>query len=212
MAGTGDPAATTDNTQPGGGQQPAQQQPQPASEARFTQADLDRILDERLKRERAKYSDYDDLKKKAEDAEAAQKSEIEKAAERAAKAEQRLKEMERESKLHTARDTAKDAALALGFDPKRLAHVLRLIDVTEDSTADTLKAALEALAKDMPELIGKKAAPATGATNPARSDAPPNETRDQRLQRIRGGGPGFSNWLSDASVVWQPEVNSKQRT
>lgn len=31
----------------------------------FTQAELDKIVDERLKRERAKYSDYDDLKAKA---------------------------------------------------------------------------------------------------------------------------------------------------
>jgi hypothetical protein len=35
------------------------------NEQTFTQADLDRIVKERVQRERAKYSDYDDLKAKA---------------------------------------------------------------------------------------------------------------------------------------------------
>lgn len=33
----------------------------------FTQEDLDRVVDDRLKRERGKYSDYEDLKKAAEE-------------------------------------------------------------------------------------------------------------------------------------------------
>lgn len=38
----------------------------------FTQADIDRIVKERVQRERAKYADYDDLKAKAEGAKTAE--------------------------------------------------------------------------------------------------------------------------------------------
>jgi hypothetical protein len=52
----------------------------------FTQEELDRIVGERLQRERAKYADFDALKEKAakfDEAEQAQKSELQKATERA---------------------------------------------------------------------------------------------------------------------------------
>ena len=52
------------------------------AEKKFTQADIDRVVQERLARERQRYSDYDDLKAKVD----AQKSEAEKAVE-AARAE-----------------------------------------------------------------------------------------------------------------------------
>jgi len=53
----------------------------------FTQAELDAIVEKRLERERAKYSDYDSLKDKAakfDQAEEARKSELQKAQESAA--------------------------------------------------------------------------------------------------------------------------------
>ena len=52
------------------------------AEKKFTQADIDRVVQDRLARERQRYSDYDDLKAKVD----AQKSEAEKAVE-AARAE-----------------------------------------------------------------------------------------------------------------------------
>ena len=54
-------------------------------EKTFTQAELDAVVKDRLKREREKYADYDDLKAKAtkfDEYEAANKSELEKANER----------------------------------------------------------------------------------------------------------------------------------
>ena len=45
-------------------EQPANGQP----DQTFTQADVDRIVRERIKRERERYADYDDLKVKAEGA------------------------------------------------------------------------------------------------------------------------------------------------
>lgn len=55
-------------------------------ERTFTQAEMDAIIGDRLKRERAKYSDYDDLKAKAtayDAAEEANKSDLQKANEKA---------------------------------------------------------------------------------------------------------------------------------
>ena len=54
-----------------------------------SQAELDKLLGDRLARERAKYADYDDLKAKATAADEANKTEAEKAAERIKAAEAR---------------------------------------------------------------------------------------------------------------------------
>lgn len=61
-------------------------------QAPATQADLDRIVENRLAKERQKYAGFDDLKAKAEkfdQAEAANKTELQKAQEAAAAAEKR---------------------------------------------------------------------------------------------------------------------------
>lgn len=161
--------------------------PQPTQEAKFTQADLDRIITERLGRVESKYADYADLKKKVEDADTASKSESEKLLERATKAETRAKEIEKASKLATARLSAATLAGELEFDPKRLDKVLRLIEITEDSTAESLKVALEALKKELPELLTKKGAPNTGAANPDKTNGNGStETDAQRRQRLYG--------------------------
>lgn len=62
-----------------------------------SQEDLDKIIGARLDRERSKYSDYSELKAKAtrlDELEESQKTELEKANGRAAKAEAKLKEFE----------------------------------------------------------------------------------------------------------------------
>lgn len=62
-------------------------QSEPQKEGKtFTQEELDKIVGERLQRERQKYADYDDLKTKAakfDEQEEANKSELQKATERA---------------------------------------------------------------------------------------------------------------------------------
>lgn len=77
----------------GGQQQPTYTPPQ-------SQADLDRIVEQRLARERQKFADYDDLKGKAskyDELEEKNKSELEKERDRAAKAEERAAKAEREA-------------------------------------------------------------------------------------------------------------------
>jgi hypothetical protein len=69
MAEQGESSTTTStdgNDQTGSTQSGEQSKTQPASAQTFTQADLDRVVAERLSREKAKYSDYDQLKTRAE--------------------------------------------------------------------------------------------------------------------------------------------------
>lgn len=58
-------ATAADTGNDAGGASTEQQQQQETSKT-FTQADVDRLIGERVQRERAKYADYDDLKAKAE--------------------------------------------------------------------------------------------------------------------------------------------------
>lgn len=81
----------------------------------FTQADLDRLLEDRLARERKKYSDYDELKAKAqqlEQLEQGTKSEVEKLTERLAEAEKR-------ATAEAARADRFEVALDKGLDMTR---------------------------------------------------------------------------------------------
>lgn len=69
-----------------------------------TQADLDRIIGDRLARERSKYGDYDELKAKAaqfDDLEEAKKTELEKVQAKLAKAEAKVADFEHAAQLAT---------------------------------------------------------------------------------------------------------------
>ena len=68
-------------------------------ERTFTQAEMDAIIGDRLKRERAKYADYDELAQKAkayDEAEEASKSELQKAVEERDKYKAELDKLEAE--------------------------------------------------------------------------------------------------------------------
>lgn len=73
----------------------------------FTQDELNAVVNDRLKREREKYADYSDIKKKAElydKYEEASKSEIQKATEKAEKLQKELDEIKREAALRGIRE------------------------------------------------------------------------------------------------------------
>ena len=88
----------------------------------FTQTELDHIVGERLAREREKYSDYEALKEKAsrlDNIEESQKSELQKATERASAAEAELAALKkaaalREMKEKVAAETGVPANLLTG--------------------------------------------------------------------------------------------------
>lgn len=90
-----------------------------SGEKTFTQAELDRIVAERLSRDRAKYADYETLRAKAaklDKLEEASKTELQKANERAAALETELNGMKQAQKARAlresvSRDTGVPAAL-----------------------------------------------------------------------------------------------------
>lgn len=73
----------------------------------FTQEEVDAFIGERLKRERAKYADYDALKEKAERLDAieeANKSELQKASERAAALQAELDSLRKADEVRSMRE------------------------------------------------------------------------------------------------------------
>lgn len=76
-------------------------------ERTFSQAELDQIVGERLARERAKYADYDALKEKAgrlDALEESQKTELQKAQERASAAEEELASLKKAAEIRDVRE------------------------------------------------------------------------------------------------------------
>lgn len=115
-----------------------------------TQADLDRIISDRLARERAKFGDYDDLKAKAakfDQAEEATKSEIQKAIDKQAEAEARASMAESELTRYKA--------IAKHGIPEEYQHLV----VGSD------EATLERSAASVKELLGKSMDPPKARTD-----------------------------------------------
>lgn len=136
-----------------GGQEDKNTQP----EKTFTQAEIDALISERLKREREKYKDYDELKTKAEkwaQKEQADMSEAEKLQAKIAEYERQLAEKEQEAQL------AKTEALKLRILdelalPKSFAS--RIFGRKEDE--------IRADAGELKKLLGSQTKVGTG-TNP----------------------------------------------
>lgn len=136
-----------ENTPPAGG---------PTFEAITSQEDLDRRIGERLARERAKFSDYDDLKDKAskfDELQASKKDELQKAQEAIADRDRQLAEVPK-----TARQQAiKFASIAAqkGFlDPEDA--LLNMSDDVDLADADAVATALDEVAKRKPHLVSTK--------------------------------------------------------
>lgn len=122
----------------------------------FTQADVDRIVADRLSRERAKYADYDDLKAKAEGAKTAD--------DRIADLEKRLADADaRESRQKLVAKVAGDHKITDADD-------IRLFLTGSDE--DTLAAQAKALAAKATAKPNGNYVPTEGATpkNPAADD------------------------------------------
>ena len=97
---------------------PAAEGQQP--ERTFTQAEMNAIISDRLSRERSKYADYDDLKAKAQQFEAAQeagKTELQKANEKAARLQAQLDTL---TKANTLRELRSKVAAATGVPAELL--------------------------------------------------------------------------------------------
>lgn len=107
----------------------------PAEERTFTQSEMDAIIGDRLKRERAKYADYEDIKAKAaryDAAEEAAKTDLEKAVEERDRLRAKLEALEgerarAEQVAKAASEHGVDAALLarMSGDPEENALFLR---------------------------------------------------------------------------------------
>ena len=155
----------------------------------FTQADLDRLITERLKRERQKYSDYSELKKKAEALEALE-------AEQMSEQEKLQKEVEAlreqlnkstEEQLKTLRQNAiLQEAAKLNFADPGDAFVQLMNDdsiTIEDGKVTGVADAVKSLAEAKPYLIKHQQAGSLESFNPAGKARNP-ENDAQRLARL----------------------------
>ena len=116
-----------------------------AAERTFTQAELDAIVKERLRRERERHADYDELKAKAakfDEAEEASKSELQKATERADALQKELDGMRAAQQRQTL--VAK-VAKETGVDAELLATMSGATEEEVKANAELLKAKFAAV-------------------------------------------------------------------
>lgn len=149
----------------------------------FTQADVDRIVADRLKRERAKYADYDELKEKAEAADKAReddKSEVAKLTEQLTQMQNDLVEERRQR--HIIEITADK-----GLTP---AHVKRLTG----SSREELEESADELLADFPiKTETEEESEEKGGTTPENPAKRPSESLKpgaappQELAEVRPG-------------------------
>jgi hypothetical protein len=138
-------------------------------EKTFSQEDLDRLIKERLKREKDKYADYKDLKAQAEkwaEHEEAQKTEIDKAHDKAQKAE-----AERDEALAQANERLMRAAFVAEAAKANVSHPedaymladLSEVEITDDGAVSGVEGAVKALVEAGRLVIRKQAAPSLDA-------------------------------------------------
>lgn len=137
----------------------------------FSQADVDRIVQERLSRAKLKPpSDYEDLKARAaklDELEAASKSDLEKALEAQRKADERATAAEARAN-ETARRHAieREAGKQKAADPDDVFAVLQttskyrdMVTMDDDGQVTGVEDAVKAILADKPHLVGKTSTP-----------------------------------------------------
>lgn len=185
----------------------------PAPEKTFTQAELDKLISERLKREREKHADYDQLKAAADELakiKESQLSETEKLTKKLAELEAAKTQAETRARETLIRSAVISEAAKLNFNDPQDAY--RLIDVATLTIADSGKVdgvaeAVKTLAESRKYLL-KSSNPALSTFNPASSGDGVKETDAQRRTRIYGGGGSFfdaGRAEQQGGGVWWPK-------
>lgn len=199
---------TTNPTTPTG-TEPGQQTDK--GEKTFTQADLNKLIDERLTRERAKYADYADLKKAADQwkqHEDAQKTEVEKLQAQIADWQNRATQADQRRQTAILRSSVMAEAGKQGVPADRIEAAYKLLDtsklsVDESDAVSGLEDAIKALLQANTFLLAattpnKLPVPRTSPTNPA-SDAPISDPVMEQVQaRLQGRGQTFGR----GGVIW----------
>lgn len=163
----------------------------------FTQEELDRIIKERIGREQARFADYDDLKKDAEELsklKEADLSEQEKLNKRIAEMEKAATDREAKMKAQATevneklvRAEVRMVAATMDFIKPEQAY--KLADLTgvetdEDGQIKGVKKALEKLAKDNQHLIKAAGAPGSPPNKPGKK-AGKDEELEQAMAEAR---------------------------
>lgn len=164
----------------------------------LTQEEVDRILSERIARERKKYADYEELKakaleyeKKLEEQRLAELSEKERAEEIAKKYEEernqyakQLEELKNAVKEEKIRNTfitkAQAAGVAYIDDAYKLADLSK-VEVSEDGTVNGIDDVVKALVESKPFLVGQQKPKPVGESTNRQFDKS-EKTADQLLQ------------------------------
>ncbi|WP_422445977.1 capsid assembly scaffolding protein Gp46 family protein [Thermoanaerobacterium sp. DL9XJH110] len=136
----------------------------------FTQEDLDRIINERLAREREKYKDYNELKKAAEELKKikeSQMSEAEKLQAKLVEYERAMADKELELATLRAEQIKTKVLTEMGLP---LSWASRIFGTTEEE--------IKADAEELKKLLGIQGKPIGGGTNPPGSGSP-TFTREQ---------------------------------
>lgn len=148
-----DPPVVTDPPDPPDPKDP----PEPRT---FSQDDVDRIVRDRLARQKTQFSDYDDLKTQAtrlKEIEDAQKSELERERERATELERKANEAEaaRAEALYESAVIA-EAATKNVTDPKDVVRLINRAEVTfgSDGAPTNISDVVDSLLKAKPYLAG----------------------------------------------------------
>lgn len=148
-----DAGQDNNNTQPAGNDTQQQQKT-------FTQEELERILAERLKREREKYKDYDELKKAAEELKKIKESQMSEQE----KLQMRLAELERE-KLERERELAE---LRISMTKQKVLTEMGLPLSLADRVFGETEEEIRQDAEELKKLLGLQANTKVGTpTNPA---------------------------------------------
>ncbi len=153
------PAAT-------GGQNAPQTQQE---ERRFTQAEVERLITERLAREAKKYADYDKIKAELKRLQEASRSDTDRLQETVNDLTAKFAEAESRAKSNLVKSAIVAGAARLDFNDPQDAY--RLLDaggfeVADDGSVEGLDGALQKLLSEKPYLR-KQAVSRTSPTNPA---------------------------------------------
>lgn len=187
---SGDPTPTTTppagdptpNPPSGGGDPAGGTPPKPDGDPgkTFTQADLDRIIADRLKTEKTRFE-----QQLADLQATAGKSELEAAQIKAQQAEEKVGTVTKESAARLAKTEAKLAAHLAGGKPDRLNAILSQADLT-DAVSDTgevdegkVKTAIAKVLEDFPEWKADKVPGSSGSELNPGGESKPSFTRKQ---------------------------------
>lgn len=162
---------------------PAPPTPDPDADKTFVQADVDRIVSERLAREKAKYADYDDVKAKAEQfdaVQAAQQTELERAQSENVKLQKERDDIAAEQAADRRRNALERAASKAKFhDPSDAASQIDAsrLEVDANGAITNADALVAEIATSKPYLVaGDATPPGTPPPTPGVDAGPKGDT------------------------------------